>query len=398
MAATVKGLAAARLAETGSWRTEGDRSAAHQLARRTGTSVVQAEPPSTPPVASKSLPDDGPPPPAGASCRPSRRAPSPTRLAANTAAEHDCWRMPAAPRWPSCGSSAPGPRPRRRSNRRGPPPPHPPTPARALLHRRRGRVAPPLPQQPRSRRPHHGRSSTGGSQRSGQARPKAATSPPTPTPPTPWPRCPSLETDRSGAGRDVQGHRADRPGALAAGLCRSRARCEIAGFGPVAVSRGAGHDRHRRPVPDRGGHPGREGGGGGPSGAAAQRLAADGAAVALPELRQRGLQRPGPPRLRPPGRLVPHPLHRARPARSSLPALPRPRRPERTGPTGRRPGQTNGAGPPEDPGIRGTGHRRSATAGRTGMGRRTPSDCLQRAGRCRLPRRATGIAGPAGGT
>ena len=42
MAATVKGLAAARVAETGSWRTEGDRSAAHQLARRTGTSVVQA--------------------------------------------------------------------------------------------------------------------------------------------------------------------------------------------------------------------------------------------------------------------------------------------------------------------------------------------------------------------
>ena len=30
------------MAETGSWRTEGDRSAAHQLARRTGTSVVQA--------------------------------------------------------------------------------------------------------------------------------------------------------------------------------------------------------------------------------------------------------------------------------------------------------------------------------------------------------------------
>ena len=42
MAATVKSLAAARLAETGSWRVEGDRSAAHQLARRTGTSVVQA--------------------------------------------------------------------------------------------------------------------------------------------------------------------------------------------------------------------------------------------------------------------------------------------------------------------------------------------------------------------
>ena len=42
MAATVKALAAARLAESGSWQAEGDPSAAHQLARRTGTSVVQA--------------------------------------------------------------------------------------------------------------------------------------------------------------------------------------------------------------------------------------------------------------------------------------------------------------------------------------------------------------------
>ena len=42
MAATLKALAAARVAETGAWRAEGDRSAAHHLARRTGTSVVQA--------------------------------------------------------------------------------------------------------------------------------------------------------------------------------------------------------------------------------------------------------------------------------------------------------------------------------------------------------------------
>ena len=40
---------------------------------------------------------------------------------------------------------------------RGPPPPHPPTPLPAFLHRRRRRVAPPLPQQPRSGRSHHGR-------------------------------------------------------------------------------------------------------------------------------------------------------------------------------------------------------------------------------------------------
>ncbi len=42
IAATIKALAAARLADTGSWRAEGERSAAHLLARRTGTTVVQA--------------------------------------------------------------------------------------------------------------------------------------------------------------------------------------------------------------------------------------------------------------------------------------------------------------------------------------------------------------------
>jgi hypothetical protein len=41
-AACLKALAAARVAETGSWRSAGDRSAAHHLARRTGTTVVQA--------------------------------------------------------------------------------------------------------------------------------------------------------------------------------------------------------------------------------------------------------------------------------------------------------------------------------------------------------------------
>ena len=42
MAATVKALAAARVAECGAWRSRGDRSPAHYLARRTGTSVGQA--------------------------------------------------------------------------------------------------------------------------------------------------------------------------------------------------------------------------------------------------------------------------------------------------------------------------------------------------------------------
>jgi len=42
MAATVEALAAARVAETELWKRDGDRSAAHQLARTTGTSVGAA--------------------------------------------------------------------------------------------------------------------------------------------------------------------------------------------------------------------------------------------------------------------------------------------------------------------------------------------------------------------
>jgi hypothetical protein len=43
MAATVEALAAARVAETELWKRDGDRSAAHQLARTTGTSIGQAQ-------------------------------------------------------------------------------------------------------------------------------------------------------------------------------------------------------------------------------------------------------------------------------------------------------------------------------------------------------------------
>jgi Domain of unknown function (DUF222) len=43
MAATVKSLAAARVADTELWKRDGDRSAAHQLARTTGTSIGQAK-------------------------------------------------------------------------------------------------------------------------------------------------------------------------------------------------------------------------------------------------------------------------------------------------------------------------------------------------------------------
>src|SRR5688572_11519278 len=43
MAATVKSLAAVRIAEAGAWAKSGDRSAAHQLARTTGVSVSEAQ-------------------------------------------------------------------------------------------------------------------------------------------------------------------------------------------------------------------------------------------------------------------------------------------------------------------------------------------------------------------
>jgi hypothetical protein len=42
MAATIKSLAAKRVADTEAWRRDGHRSAAHQLARRSGTSVSKA--------------------------------------------------------------------------------------------------------------------------------------------------------------------------------------------------------------------------------------------------------------------------------------------------------------------------------------------------------------------
>jgi hypothetical protein len=42
MAAAVKGLAAARSAGEGMWKVAGNRSAAHHLARMTGTSVGRA--------------------------------------------------------------------------------------------------------------------------------------------------------------------------------------------------------------------------------------------------------------------------------------------------------------------------------------------------------------------
>ncbi len=57
MLATVKALAAARVAGTELWRREGDRSPAHHLARRSGTSVSKAREALDTAAALRSLPE-----------------------------------------------------------------------------------------------------------------------------------------------------------------------------------------------------------------------------------------------------------------------------------------------------------------------------------------------------
>ena len=98
-------------------------------------------------------------------------------------------------------------------------------------------------------------------------------------------RGPRRKARRAGAHKVIV--RVDR-GTMLRGYPIEGEVCEIAGFGPVAVSAVGDMIDSDDPVPRRGGHPGPEAGGGGPSGAAAQRLAADGPAVALPELCQPG--------------------------------------------------------------------------------------------------------------
>ena len=156
MAATVKGLAVARVAETGSWRGEGDRSTAHQLARRTGTTVVQAAAAIDTARRLESLPAT-----AAAARRGESVGRADLRHRRRRGGQHRRRARPAGSRPPLAAVRATGAlRPHQGHGvrrPRGPPPPHPPAAVAPLLHRSRGRMAPPLPQQPRSGGPHHGR-------------------------------------------------------------------------------------------------------------------------------------------------------------------------------------------------------------------------------------------------
>ena len=252
MAATVKGLAAARVAETGSWRTEGDRSAAHQLARRTGTSVVQAAAAIDTARRLEALPETVGRRPSGrvvgrAGVRHRRRR------GADTAAEHDLLetarRSPLAELREQCARTK--------------------ATASVDLEARRRRI-----HQRRSLRSFtdaegewhlHCRNNPEVGARImaaldpfreeifRQARSEGRTSPPTPTPPTPWPRWPAARaTARAGADRCCgrprrPGRAADADGADAtAGADAVDRRDGAADSGPSASERGCRRCRDRR--------------------------------------------------------------------------------------------------------------------------------------------------------
>ena len=156
IAATLKALAAARVAETGSWRAEGDRSAAHHLARRTGTTVVQAAAAIDTARRLEALPETS------AAARRGELSAEQTSAIADAAGADPGAERASAGGGPALapGRAARAVRPdqgRGAGRSRGPPGPHPPAPLAALLHRRRGRVAPALPQQPRGGGQRHGR-------------------------------------------------------------------------------------------------------------------------------------------------------------------------------------------------------------------------------------------------
>ena len=190
IAANLKGLAAARLAEVGSWRAEGDRTAAHQLARRTGTSVVQAASVIETARRLGALPET-----AAAARRGELSAEQAAAIVdavgADPGPSTNCWRRPAARLWPSCANNAPGPRPPVAST---------PKPA-AGASTNAGRCGPsPTPRAsgtstaattPKSGPASWPPSIPSARRSSARPAPKAATSRPRPTPPTPSPKWPA---------------------------------------------------------------------------------------------------------------------------------------------------------------------------------------------------------------
>src|SRR4051812_23784275 len=109
MAAVVKALAAARVADAGVWKAAGERSAAHHLARSTGTSVSGAGGCWTRPGGWVRY-RWWPPRPGRAGCRRPRWRRWPMRLPPIRLRKNGWWSRPGGRRWPSCGTSVAGPR------------------------------------------------------------------------------------------------------------------------------------------------------------------------------------------------------------------------------------------------------------------------------------------------
>lgn len=110
MAASVKALAAARVAETNLWKRDGDRSAAHQLARTTGTSVHQANETLQAGRRLQDLPGTAEAARRG-ELSPQQVAVIPTPPAPIRRRNPRCWTGRALPATESCATSAPAPKP-----------------------------------------------------------------------------------------------------------------------------------------------------------------------------------------------------------------------------------------------------------------------------------------------
>jgi hypothetical protein len=132
MAATIKGLAAAWVADTGVWRTDGDRSPAHHLARTTGTSLGQAADTLDTARRTESLPE------VAAKARGGQLSPAQSSAIASAASADPSAQTRLLDQAETGSFAARRVRPGQgggRARPRGPPPPDPPGTVSALLHR-----------------------------------------------------------------------------------------------------------------------------------------------------------------------------------------------------------------------------------------------------------------------